>query len=355
MEGQIEMDLVQQEFKRRSEENKTTTEEKVEEKVEAVEQVVETTQVETEKQVEVVAETTETEEKTNTFFEKLDLIGKQPEGKTEAQVELSADVKAKLEEFEAIRSQLEIYKSNPLVKAMELGKDYKEIAKQIVGNDTSNLTFAQLVEAKMKKDFNLEGDELQEAVSDELSRLEGRSRFENARLEKELREEFSQSADVSELAKQLQEYENELKSKMPYQPTEAELAVQMEKVKNEDFQAIDKVATNLIDADIEGIKFTKEFVDSVKTNYNINELAPYIDPKTNELNSKQLLYDKFILANWQKIADAKAERAVKAAMKDVGNPDRNRGASPSATSVDAFVEMQKNWGMNTNQKVINID
>jgi hypothetical protein len=43
-------------------------------------------------------------------------------------------------------------------------------------------------------------------------------------------------------------------------------------------------------------------------------------------------------------------------MKKIANPDgSNRGNSPTAEAVDKLKENQKSWGINTKQRVINID
>ncbi len=153
MEEKVEVltvSSVDAQLKLLSEQPKTEEKSPIEGVVEQVAEVVVEKPIE-EKPKEVI----ETEEiKTNTLFDKLNEVTKTTET---PKVELSDDVKKILADLEAARNQVETYKSNPLVKAMELGQDVREIAKKLVANDTSKLSFEQLLEAKIKKEFNLEG------------------------------------------------------------------------------------------------------------------------------------------------------------------------------------------------------
>lgn len=300
----------------------------------------------------VVENTTEKkgeESEVNSLFEKLKQV-EEPK-KTETPEALSEDVQKKLQEYEQYRAQLEEYEKNPLIKALTLGKDLKEVAQKIVGNDVSKMSLTDLITAKIKNEFNLEGEELEEAIEEELSIFEGKSRLEKARIEKQLREEMA--SGENDILKELKEYESQIKSQ---QLTPEQIAKNHEIIKNNDFQAIDAVAEKLVGGDIYGVEMTKEFIEETKKNYNLNELAPYINEKTGELNAKEYLFNAFIKNNWQKIAENAYEMGKKGVMRKVANPDgSNRGNSPSAEAVDKLKENQKQWGINVKQRVINVD
>ncbi len=302
------------------------------------------------KTVEEVVEKKEQEEnEVNSLFEKLKQV-EEPK-KTEEPVSLSEDVQKKLQEYEQYRAQLEQYEQNPLIKALTLGKDLKEVARKIVGNDVSKMSITDMITAKIMKEFNLEGQELEEAVEEEINIFEGKSRLEKARLEKQLREELASSE--SDVLKELQEYEAQIKSQ---QLTPEQIAKNAEVIKNNDFLAIDTVAEKLVGGDIYGVEMTKEFIEETKKNYNLNELSPYINEKTGELNAKEFLFNKFISQNWQKIAENAYEMGKKGTMRKIANPDgSNRGNSPTAEAVDKLKENQKKWGINVKQRVINVD
>lgn len=313
-----------------------------------VEQPVETT--EETPVTEEVTEKKETEEnEVNSLFEKLKQV-EEPK-KTEVPEALSEDVQKKLQEYEQYRNQVEQYENNPLVKALSLGKDLKEIAQKIVGNDVSKMSFKDMIAAKIKSEFNLEGEELEEAVEEEMNTFDSKSRLEKARIEKQLREELA--GNENDILKELKEYENQIKAQ---QLTPEQIAKNEEVIKNNDFLAIDTVAEKLVGGDVYGVEMTKEFIEETKKGYNLNELAPYINEKTGELNAKDFLFDKFISKNWQKIAENAFEMGKKGTIKRFANPDgSNKGNSPTADPVDKLKENQKSWGINTGQRVINID
>jgi hypothetical protein len=313
-----------------------------------VEQPVETTE-ETPVTEEVIEEKETEENEVNSLFEKLKQV-EEPK-KTEAPEALSEDVQKKLQEYEQYRNQVEQYENNPLIKALTLGKDLKEIAQKIVGNDVSKMSFKDMIAAKIKSEFNLEGEELEEAVEEEMNTFDSKSRLEKARIEKQLREELAGNED--DILKELKEYESQIKAQ---QLTPEQIAKNEEVIKSNDFLAIDTVAEKLVGGDVYGVEMTKEFIEETKKGYNLNELAPYINEKTGELNAKEFLFDKFISKNWQKIADNAFEMGKKGTMKKIANPDgSNRGNSPSAEAVDKLKENQKSWGINTRQRVINVD
>lgn len=299
---------------------------------------------------EEVTEKKETEEnEVNSLFEKLKQV-EEPK-KTEVPEALSEDVQKKLQEYEQYRNQVEQYENNPLVKALSLGKDLKEIAQKIVGNDVSKMSFKDMIAAKIKSEFNLEGEELEEAVEEEMNTFDSKSRLEKARIEKQLREELA--GNENDILKELKEYENQIKAQ---QLTPEQIAKNEEVIKNNDFLAIDTVAEKLVGGDVYGVEMTKEFIEETKKGYNLNELAPYINEKTGELNAKDFLFDKFISKNWQKIAENAFEMGKKGTIKRFANPDgSNKGNSPTADPVDKLKENQKSWGINTGQRVINID
>jgi anthranilate/para-aminobenzoate synthase component II len=325
----------------KNEENEETTAETV---VETVEQTTEQKPV-----VEKPAEETTTELEVNSLFDKLKQV-EEPK-KAETQEALSEDVQKKLQEYEQYRNQVEQYENNPFIKALTLGKDLKEIAQKIVGNDVSKMSFKEMIAAKVKSEFQLEGEELEEAIEEEMSIFEGKSRLEKARIEKQLREELS--VNENEIIKGLQEYETQLKAQ---QLTPEQIAKNEEVIKANDFVVIDSVAEKLVGGDVYGVEMTKEFIEETKKNYNMNELAPYIDVKTGELNAKDFLFNKFISQNWQKIAENAFEMGKKGTMKRFANPDgSNKGNSPVAEPVDKLKENQKSWGINVKQRVINVD
>lgn len=299
---------------------------------------------------EEVTEKKETEEnEVNSLFEKLKQV-EEPK-KTEVPEALSEDVQKKLQEYEQYRNQVEQYENNPLVKALSLGKDLKEIAQKIVGNDVSKMSFKDMIAAKIKSEFNLEGEELEEAVEEEMNTFDSKSRLEKARIEKQLREKLA--GNENDILKELKEYENQIKAQ---QLTPEQIAKNEEVIKNNDFLAIDTVAEKLVGGDVYGVEMTKEFIEETKKGYNLNELAPYINEKTGELNAKDFLFDKFISKNWQKIAENAFEMGKKGTIKRFANPDgSNKGNSPTADPVDKLKENQKSWGINTGQRVINID
>lgn len=313
-----------------------------------VEAVVET-QTEETPVVENTTEETTQELEVNSLFDKLKQV-EEPK-QTETPAALSEDVQKKLQEYEQYRNQVEQYENNPFIKALTLGKDLKEIAHKIVGNDVSKMSFKEMIAAKVKSEFQLEGEELEEAIEEEMSIFDSKSRLEKARMEKQLREEMA--VNENEILKGLQEYETQLKAQ---QLTPEQIAKNEEVIKANDFSVIDSVAEKLVGGDVYGVEMTKEFIEETKKNYNMNELAPYIDVKTGELNAKDFLFEKFISKNWQKIAENAFEMGKKGTMKRIANPDgSNRGNSPAAETVDRLKENQKSWGINVNQRVINID
>jgi hypothetical protein len=297
---------------------------------------------------EELVKTEETEEKINSLFEK---IKEEPKSEPETKA-LSEDVQKKLDELEAYRQQLETIKNNPLVKALELGKDLKEVAKKIVGNDVGQLSIEKLLEAKIKNEFALEGEELEDAVAEEMQSLEGKSRLELARIHKDLREEFSRTNSGDDIMRELLEYEAQVKAN---QLTPEKIAENEKAIKEQDLAQIESASAKLVDGDLYGVKLTKEYVEKVKQNYNMNEIAPYVDAKGN-LDAQKFMVDKFILDNWQKIAENAFEMGKKGTLKNFANPDKSsRGSSPESQKPDAFKENFKGLGMNMNQKVINID
>jgi hypothetical protein len=208
-----------------------------------------------------------------------------------------------------------------------------------------------MIAAKVKSEFNLEGEELEEAIEEEMNIFDNKSRLEKARMEKQLREEMA--GNENEILTGLKEYEAQLKAQ---QLTPEQIAKNEEVIKASDFSAIDSVAEKLVGGDVYGVEMTKEFIEETKKAYNINELAPYIDSKTGELNAKDFLFEKFISKNWQKIAENAYEMGKKGTMKRFANPDgSNKGNSPAADPVDKYQENQKSWGINVKQRVINID
>ena len=313
-----------------------------------VEAVVET-QTEETPVVENTTEETTTELEVNSLFDKLKQV-EEPK-QTETPAVLSEDVQKKLQEYEQYRTQVEQYENNPFIKALALGKDLKEIAHKIVGNDVSKMSFKEMIAAKVKSEFQLEGEELEEAIEEEMNLFDSKGRLEKARMEKQLREEMA--VNENEILTGLKEYETQLKAQ---QLTPEQIAKNEEVIKANDFSVIDSVSEKLVGGDIYGVEMTKEFVEETKKNYNMNELAPYINEKTGELNAKDFLFEKFISKNWQKIAENAFEMGKKGTMKRFANPDgSNRGNSPAAETVDKLKENQKSWGINVKQRVINVD
>lgn len=345
MVNDVYADRVLKALSEQNEENKNVeTPAETEVEAQATEQVAEVENTEVEK------ETTEENQEVNSLFEKLKQV-EEPKKAEEAPVALSEDVQKKLQEYEQYRAQVEQYENNPLIKALTLGKDLKEVAQKIVGNDVSKMSLKEMITAKVKSEFNLEGEDLEEAVEEEMNLFEGKSRLERARIEKELRNEMS--VNENEILKELKEYEAQLKAQ---QLSPEQIAKNEEVIKASDFSAIDSVAEKLVGGDVYGVEMTKEFIEETKKAYNINELAPYIDSKTGELNAKDFLFEKFISKNWQKIAENAFEMGKKGTMKRFANPDgSNKGNSPAAESVDKLQENQKSWGINVRQRVINID
>lgn len=327
---------------------KALSEQNEEKNVETPVEAVVETQTEETPVAENAAEETTQENEVNSLFDKLKQV---EEPKNEEPVALSEDVQKKLQEYEQYRTQVEQYENNPFIKALTLGKDLKEIAHQIVGNDVSKMSFKEMIAAKVKSEFQLEGEELEEAIEEEMNIFDNKGRLEKARMEKQLREEMA--VNESEILKGLQEYEAQVKSQ---QLSPEQITKNAEVVKANDFAVIDSMAEKLVGGDVYGVEMTKEFIEDTKKNYNMNELAPYINEKTGELNAKDFLFEKFISKNWQKIAENAFEMGKKGTMKRIANPDgSNRGNSPAAEAVDRLRENQKSWGINVNQKVINID
>ena len=326
----------------KTEEQKETKEETKEEVKEEAKEEKETAETTEEKPV------AEAEEKINSLFERI----KEPKVESKQETALSEDVQKKLDELEAYRQQVEAMKNNPIIKALELGKDIKEVAKKIIGNDVSQMSIEALLEAKIKNEFNLEGEELKEAVAEEMQSLEGKSRLEVARLHKELREEFSQANNSDNIMKELLEYESQVKAN---QLTPEKIAEREKAIMEQDLAQIEEASSKLIDGDLYGVKLTKEYVEKVKQNYNMNEIAPYVDAKGN-LDAQRFMVDKFIIENWQKIAENAYEMGKKGTLKQFANPDKSsRGLSPEADKPDAFKENFKSLGVKMHQKVINID
>lgn len=329
-----------------SEQNK---EEKVETTIETPAETVVEPKTEQKSVVENTTEEPTKELEVNSLFDKLKQVEEPTQ--TEEPKTLSEDVQKKLQEYEQYRAQVEQYENNPFIKALSLGKDLKEIAHKIVGNDVSKMSFKEMITARVKSEFNLEGEELEEAIEEEMNLFDSKGRLEKARMEKQLREEMA--ANENEILIGLKEYETQLKAQ---QLTPEQIAKNEEVIKSNDFLAIDSVAEKLVGGDVYGVEMTTEFVEETKKNYNLNDLAPYIDVKTGNLNAKDFLFDKFIKTNWQKIAEEAYRMGQKGTMKRFANPDgSNRGNSPSAESVDKFQENQKSWGINVKQRVINVD
>ena len=87
----------------------------------------------------------------------------------------------------------------------------------------------------------------------------------------------------------------------------------------------------------------------------MNEVAPYVDQKGN-LDAQKFVVDKFILENWQKIAENAFEMGKKGTLKNFANPDKSsKGNSPTSEQPKPFEENFKALGVKMNQKVINID
>jgi hypothetical protein len=331
-------------FKAQSEQKTEETKEEVKEEIkEEIKEEKETVETKEEKPA------VETEEKINSLF---DRIKEEPKVEAKQEAALSEDVQKKLDELEAYRQQVEAMKNNPIIKALELGKDLKEVAKKIIGNDVSQLSIEKLLEAKIKNEFNLEGEELEEAVAEEMQSLESKSRLEIARFHKELKEEFSRTNNSDDIMKELLEYESQVKAN---QLTPEKIAENEKAIMAQDLAQIEEASAKLVDGDLYGVKLTKEYVEKVKQNYNMNEIAPYVDAKGN-LDAQKFMVDKFIIDNWQKIAENAYEMGKKGTLKQFANPDRSsKGNSPEADRPDAFKENFKGLGVKMHQKVINID
>jgi len=103
------------------------------------------------------------EEKINSLFDKLK---EEPKPEPEPN-QLSEDVLKKLQDYEAYRLKVEQYESNPLVKALELGK-LDEVAKKIAGVDTSKMSIEQMLETKIKNEFNSDPFTIRQQVTGSL-------------------------------------------------------------------------------------------------------------------------------------------------------------------------------------------
>jgi len=296
-------------------------------------------------------------EKVNSLFEKIvNKTTTEGGGDEPLKPEVVVDEKIQ-EQLKALESEIAKYKENPLVKALELGKDLKEVAKQLIGEDYSQKSYEQLLEMKIAKEFKLEGEELQEAVQEELAQFEGMSKLGRAKAERELRNEFASDTNVnaSKILTELNEYQSKIQSQTL---TPEQIAKVQEDVKTNDLKLIDDIGSQLDGADIEGVKITKEYIDKVKANhYNFDSIAPYVNPKDNTFDAQQFIVDKFILDNHQELLKAAYERGKKEAIKSVANPDRNtRGGTPVAPVANKKeATLQHFGGKIKDMKVVDLD
>lgn len=301
--------------------------------------------------VEPPANPDETPEVENTLFEKI----KQEPTPPVTPPTVDPEIQKKLDEYNALAEKLKQYESNPLLKAMDVGADLKEIAKKIIGVDASKMTVEQLYEAKLKQEFGLEGQDLSEAVAEEVAALEGKSKLEKLRIEKELRSEVESKVQSTELLAELTAYEQSLTKDLV---TPDVINQRFEAIKTKDFQDIDSAASRLVGSKAYGVEITKEFVDSIKEDYygsvdKFANLSPYMDG--DKVKAEELIVTEFVKKNWQTIAQNAYEAGKREATKGFAgmNPSRTQPPVPPADA-DAFKENAKSLGIKTEIKVRDI-
>ena len=212
------------------------------------------------------------------------------------------------------------------------------------------MSLEQLIENKLRNEFSLTEDEISEAVQEEIAKHESRSILEKKSFEKQLRSEVENSVGKDEILKELQTYEQTLKES---QMTPEKIQEKFEFYKAQDFNDIDAAAKQLIGADLEGVQLTQDFIDGLKNNYNPERLGNYV--AGDKLNATKFIVDEFILANYQKIADAAYERGKKDSLKKVANPEITRSSSPTDTEkIDPLLAAAKAQGVRV-PRVINLD
>lgn len=287
---------------------------------------VEPTEPKAEENVEPKEEPTEPkaeekgEEKKESFFDKFT----KPEAeKVEEKVEQPQENTELLEQFEAIKQELEKYKSSPLAKL--LGGDYdltkvdlKDFLKQAVGEDYSNLGDEALIQKSLQSNPNwdrLTEDEQAEELELQKTKLEGMSRLEKLEYRESLINKLNGSKDVNEIFKTLEEIQTNQKNTIanPDEWYKEKVASEFEERFNHVKSSIQNIASSIIGQEFNNYKVTQEDAEA---------MVSLFEKEVKSFNEEDKAFTLFKAATYERAIAEAEKRGRELERKAISNPSQ---------------------------------
>jgi hypothetical protein len=279
---------------------------------------------------EVVTLKTETEEVEKiSLFDNIDNIDKTETATKEVTSELPESIKAQLAEYEALKAEREAEANSDMYKLLKSGLTLEQIANGITKVDYSSFTTSDLIKLELEK-AGLTGEELEEALEEEVSGFNSLTPLAKAKYENELKSNYKTEIKYDEATKLL---EDALKANAKNPVSQEEYIKQQE----EQTAANIKADTESIDKYLGILKGKGELddatVEAIKSSYNFNKSIGYLND--DKFDALSFIKNEYKIQNFEKAVAEAEKRGFDKAAKKFGSPEQHGGGGGVGTDKTA--------------------
>lgn len=244
-------------------------------------------------------------------------------------VEIPDEVKA---EIEAYKKKLELYESDPLVKAVTAEATKEQliaIAAELNGKDYSKSSYKDLMEVEIRNE-GFEGDELEEQLKAVMYDFDSLLPFQKKKAEKQIQEKFQSQAKKGE-SPTLQALEAAYQEKLGSSESPEQFKQRIDTIAQNEKKAIESVGKQLLGSQLYGVEFTADTLkEIIEKDYDVNKVSDYANEK-GELDVAGFIQSKFIAKNFATMIEKAKEEGRKEALKGTANT-QGRGRTTSTTA-----------------------
>jgi hypothetical protein len=244
-------------------------------------------------------------------------------------VEIPDEVKAEIESY---KKKLELYESDPLVKAVTAEATKEQliaIAAELNGKDYSKSSYKDLMEVEIRNE-GFEGEELEEQLNAIMSEFEDLLPFQKKKAEKQIQERFQSQAKKGE-SPTLQALEAAYKDRISTLETPEQFKQRIDTIAQNEKKAIESVGKQLLGSQLYGVEFTADTLkEIIEKDYDVNKVSDYANEK-GELDVAGFIQSKFISKNFATMIEKAKEEGRKEALKGTANT-QGRGRTTTTTS-----------------------
>lgn len=275
---------------------------------------------------EVVTLKPETEEVEKiSLFDNIDNLDETVIATKEATTELPESIKAQLAEYEALKAEREAEANSDVYKLLKSGLTLEQIANGITKVDYTSFTTADLIKLELEK-AGLTGDELEEALEEEVSGFNSLTPLAKSKYENELKSNYKTEIKYDEATKLL---EDALKANAKNPANQQEYIKQQE----EQTAANIKADTESIDKYLGILKGKGELdeatVEAIKGSYNFNKSIGYLNG--DKFDALSFIKNEYKIQNFEKAVAEAEKRGFEKAAKKFGSPEQHGGGGGVGT------------------------